>query len=106
MLADSHVKTDLRFNSIWLVLTLALQSSLASLLTQAVLPSSRVVLCNEMSMSGAEFISDGLLIGFVKPKKTVYKDPLPLQIQYQWNMHFLPVKKDNINKHFQEPLLW
>lgn len=59
-----------------------------------------------MSMAGAEFISDGLLIGFVKPK-TVYKNPLPL---FKYNINgiciFLPVKKDNINKHFQEPLLW
>lgn len=59
-------------------------------------------------ISRADFISDGLLIGFVKPKENYTRNPFTTS-NYNINgiRHtFLPVKKkkkrekDNINKHF------
>lgn len=39
-------------------------------------PRAGSVLCNEREIVRARFVSDGLLIGFVKPKKTAYKNSL------------------------------
>lgn len=59
------------------------------------------MLCNEREIVRARFISDGLLIGFVKPKKTVYKNSLTTSNTTSMGYAIrLPVKKDNINKHF------
>lgn len=63
----------------------------------------RSALCNEREIVRERFVSDGLLIGFVKPKKTAYKNSLTTSNTSKGYV-CLPVKKDNINKHFQEPL--
>lgn len=65
---------------------------------------SRSVLSNEREIVRARFISDGFLICFVKPKNCVQE----FLNHFKYNINGicirLPVKKDNINKHFQEPL--